>query len=439
MQKVLPSRPGEGGGLGQDAGTFLLGLCSRRPWGLWPRAPFLSLHFSREEPGSPASASEQHGVPSRKGQGLMQLKQKVLGTPNPQSLVVPKPCPGRGPWACRRSPRCGALAHLGGAAGTAGPQAVRRPCPPPRPQAGRLLARPGGLFTVRPPTMPACLGVCIPRPGPPCLVPGDPGLCLPRWPPSASSPTSASSFPGAPALYRWVGTGFCQGCLHKRAPSPSAAGPQCFSPRREAGRARPRRPDARRAAFSMPRPGSVPSRCSPPFAGRFSLLKLPCGSPERQPLRWVPGRGRRVSGHSQPPVPPGMGAEALLSSSWTVRLSRCPLPRPPECGVAPACPGSRALACPAPGPPVSVGPGGRAGLLSEGLMSVGDRHPPEPTGCSSGLGRGDRMVSIWGAWGLGAGVWGHRGLLPVPRFPPWRGSNHPAGPRMGAGTQRRPS
>lgn len=120
----------------------------------------------------------------------------------------------------------------------------------------------------------------------------------------------------------------------------------------------------------------------------------------------MPGRGRRIWGHSQHPLPPGMGAETLLSSAGESGCpgAPCPVPRSvvwlrPVLGAG----------CPAPGALVSVGPGGRAGPLSEGPMSVEGRHPPEPTGCSSELGRGACTVSVWGARGLGAGMWGQRG------------------------------
>lgn len=95
------------------------------------------------------------------------------------------------------------------------------------------------------------------------------------------------------------------------------------------------------------------------FTRRFSLLKLPHGFPGKEAASVCVGQGLEGLGTLPVPPAPWDGAEALLSSLWMARLSRRPLPRSLECGVTLACPGSRGLACRAPGTPVSVGPGGQ--------------------------------------------------------------------------------
>lgn len=60
----------------------------------------------------------------------MQLKQKVLGAPNPQSLGVPKPCPGRGALGLQTIPVLWSSGPPGGRRGdcrtTGGQEAMGR-------------------------------------------------------------------------------------------------------------------------------------------------------------------------------------------------------------------------------------------------------------------------------------------------------------------------
>lgn len=176
--------------------------------GPWPRAPFLSLHFSREQPGSPASASERCRAPSRNGQGLMQLKQKVLGAPNPQSLGVPRPCPGRGalglqtiPAPCSSGPPGGCRRDcwtIGGQEAMSAPTAMGRQASGPVLEA-RL---PRGLRRCPPVWATASLtlvhpALCLGTQGSAC----PDGLCLPLH------PSLPPPFPGPPPCAGGKGPG----------------------------------------------------------------------------------------------------------------------------------------------------------------------------------------------------------------------------------------
>lgn len=111
---------------------------------------------------------------------------------------------------------------------------------------------------------------------------------------------------------------------------------------------------------------------------------------------WLPGKAAALVGARQGPE--DLGTLPAPSAPWdgcrgsalfcrTVRLSRHPLPRSPECGVAPACPGSRVLSSRGPGQCRSW----REGRTSERGADVCGR--PAPT-------RTHWLLLRAGAWGL---------------------------------------
>lgn len=173
-----------------------------------------------------------------------------------RSWVCQGPAPGRGPWACRGAQRHAALAHLGGAARTAGPLVVRGPCPLPTTTAGRLLALNWMLVhceasdDARPIWASASL-----TPAHPALCPGTQGSACPDGLHPPLRPPPLPPFPGPPPRAGGKGPGSARGAYARGHPAPAGHGLSALAHAVMLGA---RGPEARWASSSTPRPGSGP-------------------------------------------------------------------------------------------------------------------------------------------------------------------------------------
>lgn len=166
------------------------------------------------------------------------------------------PALGRGPWACRGAQRHAALAHLGGAAQTAGPLVVRGPCLLPTTTAGRLLASIWMLVHCE-----TCDNACPVwasaslTPAHPVSCPGTQDTACPDGLHLPLRPPPLPSFPGPPPRAGGKGPGSARVAYARGHPAPVGHGLSALAHTVMPGA---RGPEACRASSSTAPPSSGP-------------------------------------------------------------------------------------------------------------------------------------------------------------------------------------